>query len=211
MTEQAPEFKQKLADAPIIPVVSLNRVEQAVPLSEALLEGGIQAIEITLRTQAGLGGIKAVAKAGLPIQLGAGTVTTLSQLQQVCEAGAQFVVSPGATVELLREAKRQEVLYLPGVVTPSEIIQAQSQGHDFLKFFPAGSFGGAAMLKHYAGVFADVTFCPTGGVAPDNMKDYLNLPNVACVGGSWLTPKEALQADDWAEITRIAKQSVQSL
>ncbi len=211
MTNRIDNFTRSLAAAPIIPVVTLQQAEQAVPLAEALLAGGIQAIEVTLRTDAGLAGIKAIANANLPIQLGAGTVTTTEQMQQVCDAGAAFVVSPGTTPELLRAAQKQDVVYLPGVVTPSEIIQAQAHGQHFLKFFPAGGFGGQSMLKHYASVFGDVQFCPTGGVSPDNMTEYLSLPNVVCVGGSWLTPKQALADGDWHEITRIAQKSVAGL
>lgn len=198
----------RIASAPIIPVVTLEHPDDAVPLAEALLEGGIRAIEITLRSDAGLAAIQAVASAGLDIALGAGTITTTEALQHCRDAGASFFVSPGATPALLEAARDAQLSYLPGVVTPSEIVQALAYGHDFLKFFPAGSFGGAAMLRQYAGVFPQVQFCPTGGVSQANIADYLGLPNVCCVGGSWLSPADAIAARDWPKITQIAKDSV---
>lgn len=200
-----------IAAAPIIPVVTITRTEDAVPLAEAFLEGGIRSIEVTLRTPAGLKAIEAIAKAGTDIALGAGTIATQEQMKQTYEAGAQFFVSPGATPELLRLAHTMNITYLPGVVTPSEIVQAIQHDQTFLKFFPAGSFGGVSMLKQYAAVFPDISFCPTGGVSKDNVKEFLNLPNVKCVGGSWLAPADAVEARDWKKITQIARESVGSL
>lgn len=204
-------FLSTIAAAPIVPVVTINRPEDAVPLAEALLEGGIRSIEITLRTAAGLKSIEAIAKAGTEIALGAGTIATEEQMKQTHDAGAQFFVSPGTTASLLDLANKLKITYLPGVVTPSEIVQAIQHKQTFLKFFPAGSFGGAAMLKQYAAVFPEIQFCPTGGVSPGNVKEYLGLPNVRCVGGSWLAPTDVLEAQDWKKITQIAKDSVAAL
>jgi 2-dehydro-3-deoxyphosphogluconate aldolase/(4S)-4-hydroxy-2-oxoglutarate aldolase len=205
------KFLSTIAAAPIVPVVVINRAEDAVPLAEALLAGGIRSIEITLRTEAGLPAIKAVAKAKLDIEVGAGTITSVDEMKRCRDAGASFFVSPGATHELLFFAQEQKLTYLPGIVTPSEIIHALQYDQTFLKFFPAGSFGGAAMLKQYAGVFPNVQFCPTGGVSQANVKEYLGLPNVRCVGGSWLAPADAIQNKDWAAITKIAKESIAAL
>lgn len=201
-------FLAAMKHAPIVPVVTIQEAKDAVPLAEALLEGGVTAIEITLRTDEGLKAIEAVAKSGVEILIGAGTVISAAQMQKVCDAGAQFVVSPGTTPELLNKANELETVYLPGVVTPSEVVQALAHGHNFLKFFPAGGFGGAAMLKHYASVFPSVRFCPTGGITPNNLREYLALPNVICVGGSWLAPKNLLDTKDWVNVTNTAQKSL---
>lgn len=200
-----------LADAPIIPVVTLEHATDAVPLARALIGGGIRAIEITLRTPAGMDAIRAVADSGLDILLGAGTVTSVEHMRQAAEAGARFIVSPGATPALLAASREVSIPYLPGVVTPSEIVQAAEHGQKLLKFFPAGAFGGPSMLRHYAAVFPDIRFCPTGGVSPENMRDYLALPNVPFVGGAWLTPSDALKAKDWPRVTRIAEESIAAI
>lgn len=201
-----------IGSAPLVPVVTLNHVEEAVPVAEALREGGIRCIEVTMRTDAGLHAIEAIAKANLQdMVLGAGTLTSPERLVQAANAGAGFFVSPGLTAPLLEEAQKRALCLLPGVVTPSEIMQALAYGQRMLKFFPAGSFGGAAMLKNYASVFPQVSFCPTGGISKETAKDYLALPNVRCVGGTWLVPKEALEARDYARITAIARESVAAL
>lgn len=210
MTHHDP-IANALASAPIIPVVTIGDANDAVPLATALREGGIRSIEITLRNDAGLPAIEAVAKAGLDIMVGAGTITEVSQLRQVYDLGAQFAVSPGTTPALLAAAQKTSLCYLPGVITPSEIIQAVEYGQSLLKFFPAGSFGGTDVLRQYASVFPQVRFCPTGGISPENMANYLALPNVSFVGGSWLTPAIALQQKDWDAITRIARDSLAAL
>ena len=205
-------FDRAISEAPLVPVVTIQQASDAVPLAEALAEGGIRCIEITLRTNAGLEAIRAIHKAGLKNMLvGAGTITNATELAQTVDAGAQFVVSPGVSAELLAAASSQSLCFLPGVVTPSEILQAVQAGQSFLKFFPAESFGGMALLKHYAAVFPNVQFCPTGGITQKNAKEYLALPNVRCVGGTWLSPQDSLAAHDWKRITQIARDSLAAL
>lgn len=179
--------REVLSVSPIIPVIRLERVEDAVPLAQALLAGGIGVMEITLRTEAGLPSIQAVANAVPEMLVGAGTVLSPQQFDEVCQAGAQFAISPGFTPELLQHASQSPVPLIPGVGTASEIMTAMRYGYDTFKLFPANIVGGVAALKSFAGPFGGVAFCPTGGVNVENLSEYLQLDNVLCVGGTWLT------------------------
>lgn len=196
-----------LALGPVIPVVTLSRAEDALSLAEALLAGGIRTIEITLRTPAGLEGIRALANAGLDMAIGAGTVTTPDLLKQATDAGAEFLVSPGLTETLATAANGNSAPLLPGIASVSEAMQAAEWGFTHLKFFPASVSGGPAMLKNLGAVLPNLRFCPTGGISLQSMGDYLSLPNVVCVGGSWLTPADAMQSGNWGAITVLASEA----
>lgn len=191
----------------VLPVIVITDVAQAVPLAEALMAGGIDAMEITLRHVAGLPAIEAVARAVPGMQVGAGTVTRVQEVAMVCNAGASFALSPGFTDALLDEAQAASLPFVPGVMSPGEVMRARERGIGLMKLFPAEQAGGIGMLKALAGPLGDVRFCPTGGVSPANMAAFLQQPNVAMVGGSWLTPREALEARDWARITRLAQEA----
>lgn len=191
--------------APVIPVLTVDAAEQARPLAEALLAGGLSVLEVTLRTPAALAAVEAMAQ--LPdCQVGVGTVSRAEQFAAARDAGARFAVTPGVTGPLLEAADAAELPLLPGVMTPSEILTATAAGFDRLKFFPAEAAGGMVLLRAFAGPFPQVKFCPTGGIGPGNLAAYLALDNVLCVGGSWLTPPAALAAADWGEITRLTKE-----
>ncbi len=190
---------------PVIPVLKIADVTQAVPLARALARGGLKAIEITLRTPDALECIRRVAAEVPEAVVGAGTILSAVQFGEVARAGSQFIVSPGITRELLAAAKDSEVPLLPGAITPGEIMAAREAGLDFLKFFPAEQAGGAAFLKALASPIADVKFCPTGGIGPKNAADYLALPNVLCVGGSWVAPDDMVQAGRWDAIEALAR------
>lgn len=192
---------------PIVPVIVLIDATDAVPLARALLAGGVRALEVTLRTPAGLESIRRIA-AELPEALvGAGTVTRPEEMRAVRQAGAAFAFSPGWSRALSDAAHDEGVEFLPGVMTPSEAMAAADSGHCALKLFPASVAGGVPMLKALAGPFPGLRFCPTGGVTPENMARYLELPNVFAVGGSWLTPADAIAARDWRRITALAAQA----
>lgn len=192
-------------DAAVIPVIVLNKVEHAVPLAKALVAGGIRMLEVTLRTPVALDCIRAIAKEVPEAVVGAGTVRSASDAQAAAAAGAQFFVSPGYISSLGQACQALQIPLLPGVATASEVMQAKADGFDVLKFFPAVQSGGVAMLKAWSGPFGDVQFCPTGGISTDNAQQFLALPNVSCVGGSWLVPADALEQGDWARITELAK------
>ena len=196
---------QVMQDAPVIPVIVLNDVAHAVPMARALVAGGIRMLEITLRTPQALACIEAIAKEVPEAVVGAGTVRTRSDAQAASMAGARFAVSPGYTSAVGQACRDVGLALLPGVATGSEIMVAQEDGFTELKFFPAMQAGGPAMLKAWSGPFWDVMFCPTGGVTLQNAPDWLALPNVVCVGGSWLVPVDALAQGDWARVTRIAR------
>ena len=190
--------------APVIPVLVIEKPEDAVPLATALVEGGLKVLEITLRSDAALESIEKMAKSVPDAIVGAGTVNHPAQMQQVKDAGAEFVVSPGFT-EALGDAARQCAMpYLPGVMTPAEILAANQSGLDALKFFPASQAGGPSFIKSLAGPFQDIVFCPTGGINADSANDYLSLANVLCVGGSWVAPSAAVKAGEWDKITSLA-------
>lgn len=196
---------QVMQDAPVIPVIVLNDVAHAVPMARALLAGGIRMLEVTLRTPQALACIEAIAKEVPQAVVGAGTVRTRSDAQAAAMAGARFAVSPGYTPALAQACRDVGLALLPGVATGSEILLAQEDGLTELKFFPAMQAGGLAMLKAWSGPFFDVRFCPTGGVTQHNAPDFLALPNVVCVGGSWLVPAQALASGDWARLTQLAR------
>lgn len=195
---------QVMRDAPVIPVIVLNDVAHAVPLAQALVAGGVRMLEVTLRTPQALACIEAIAKAVPQAVVGAGTVRSRSDAQAAADAGARFAVSPGYTPALGRACRDAGLALLPGVATSSEILLAQEDGFSELKYFPAMQAGGAAMLKAWSGPFWDVRFCPTGGVTLQNAPELLALPNVVCVGGSWLVPGDAVASGDWARITQLA-------
>ena len=194
----------------VVPVIALTDVAHAVPLAEALLAGGIDVMEITLRTPQGLACIEAVARNVPAMHLGAGTVTQAVDVQRVIDAGARFALSPGCTPALVDTVRAAQLPFVPGVMTPSEVMTARDHGFTLMKLFPAAQAGGLAMLQALGGPLADVRFCPTGGISPDNLASFLRLKNVAMVGGSWLTPADALAAHDWARITALAHTAMQA-
>jgi len=199
---------QVMQDAPVIPVIVLTDVAHAVPMARALVEGGIRMLEVTLRTPQALACIEAIAKAVPEAVVGAGTLRSKSDAQAAANAGARFAVSPGYTSALGAACRDLGLPLLPGVATGGEIMAAQEDGFNALKFFPALQAGGSAMLKAWSGPFFDVKFCPTGGISLQNAPDFLTLPNVLCVGGSWLVPADALAQGDWARITTLAREAV---
>lgn len=190
---------------PVIPVIVIQRVEDAVPMAEALVAGGIKVLEITLRTPVALQCMEAIAKAVPEAIVGAGTVRSVADARKVKDAGCQFAVSPGYTSEIGKACLDMGLPLLPGVSTGSEVIQANSDGYYFLKLFPAVAVGGINLLKAFSGVFTDVKFCPTGGVTVESAPQFLALPNVPVCGGTWLTPADAVTAKDWGRITELAK------
>ena len=200
---------QVMRDAPVIPVIVLNDVKQAILLARALVAGGIRMLEVTLRTPHALACIEAIARDVPDAVVGAGTVRTAADAQACAMAGARFVVSPGYTHGVGKACRDAGLPLLPGVATGSEIMMAQEDGLTELKFFPALQAGGTAMLKAWGGPFADVRFCPTGGISIANAAEFLALPNVVCVGGSWLTPADVVARGDWAQVTALAEQACQ--
>ena len=192
---------------PVLPVVVLERREDAVPVARALVAGGLPAIELTLRTPAALDAIRAISAEVPEILVGAGTVVTPGQAKQALDAGAGFLVSPGSTPALLAAMAETGLPFLPGTSTVSEVLAALELGLTELKFFPAEAAGGAAYLRSVAGPVPTARFCPTGGITPGSAPDYLALPNVGCVGGSWLTPPDLVASGDWAAITALAAQA----
>ncbi|MDG0979015.1 MAG: bifunctional 4-hydroxy-2-oxoglutarate aldolase/2-dehydro-3-deoxy-phosphogluconate aldolase [Halieaceae bacterium] len=194
--------------APVVPVLVIDDLESAIPMAEALVAGGLPALEITLRTGCALDAIERIAKAVPNAFVGAGTVCNGDQLRACKDRGAQFIVSPGSSQSIFNAAKETALPLLPGVSSASEMIAAMDAGYDILKFFPAEANGGAKALKAYSGPFPHVRFCPTGGINPANLKDYLSLPSVVAVGGSWLTPKQAVQSKNWDAIRQLAAEAV---
>ena len=195
---------QVMQDAPVIPVIVLNDLAHAVPMARALVAGGVRMLEVTLRTPQALACIEAIAKQVPEAVVGAGTVRNKADAHAAASAGARFVVSPGYTSAVGQACRDLGLALLPGVATGSEIMMAQDDGFTELKFFPAMHAGGPAMLKAWSGPFFDVRFCPTGGVSLQNASEFLALPNVVCVGGSWLVPADAMAQGDWAKITQLA-------
>jgi 2-dehydro-3-deoxyphosphogluconate aldolase/(4S)-4-hydroxy-2-oxoglutarate aldolase len=185
----------------VMPVVTIEAMSQAVPLAEALLAGGLTAIEVTLRTPAGLPGIEEIARKVPQMSVGAGTVLSPADLRAVTEAGATFALSPGSTPELLAAARASAIPFVPGVATAAEVMQVLASGLTTMKLFPAALVGGVPLLRALAGPLGEARFCPTGGVSPDNAAAYLAEPNVLCVGGSWIAPMALIRAGDWAAIT----------
>ena len=195
--------------APVIPVVTLDDPAKAVPLARALVAGGLPVIEMTLRTETAYASVKAIIREVPDAVVGFGTVTRIDQFVAAVDLGARFAVSPGLLPELVEAAARARLPYLPGIATATDLMAAIAGGHQLLKFFPAEPAGGIPMLKALHGPFADARFCPTGGIDAANAGDYLALPNVLAVGGSWVTPKAALDSGDWDAITGLAQQAVQ--
>lgn len=191
----------------VVPVIVLSDEAQAVPLAHALLEGGIDVMEITLRSGVALRAIEAVARAVPKMHLGAGTVTRAAEVAQVINAGAKFALSPGCTDALVDAVRKANLPFIPGVMTPGEVMRARDHGFTLMKLFPASQAGGIGMLKALGAPLPDVRFCPTGGVSTDNLRDFLALPNVAMAGGSWLTPSDALRQGDWKRIARLAREA----
>lgn len=190
---------------PVVPVIVIDRLEDAVPLAQALVEGGVRVLEVTLRTPAALPAMEAMARAVPEAIVGAGTVLGAADAQRARDAGAVFAVSPGYTSALGQACRGLGLPLLPGVATSGEIMAALDDGYRFLKLFPAEAVGGIPLLKAWASPFGQVSFCPTGGITVATAPDYLALPNVRCVGGSWLTPAPALAQRDWARITELAR------
>lgn len=191
----------------IVPVLTVERSADAVPLARALYEGGLGLIEIAMRTPAATEAIAAIARELPQVIVGAGTLLRAADVAAAVHAGAKFLVSPGTTPELAAAALAADLPYLPGVATPSEIMAARALGVCVMKFFPAEALGGAAYLRALAPVFAGIAFCPTGGIDEAKAADYLALPNVAMVGGSWMAPREAVAAGDWSRIRRLAERA----
>ncbi len=207
MTSKTQKLLKLLDGQPVIPVLKIERAADAVPLARALARGGLRAIEITLRTPDALECIRRVAAEVEDSIVGAGTVLNARQFAEAEAAGSKFIVSPGLTPELIAAAAKSDVPLLPGTITPGEIMGALEGGIDFVKFFPAEQAGGAAFVKALASPLADVKFCPTGGISAKNARDYLSLPNVVCVGGSWVAPDDLVKVGDWAGIEALAAEA----
>ncbi len=205
MTSNTTCFTRPAFTSRVVPVIVLGDAAHAVPLAHALLEGGIDVMEITLRSDVALQAIEAVARAVPEMHLGAGTVTRAGEVRLVIDAGATFALSPGCTDALVDAVRSAHLPFIPGVMTPGEVMRARDHGFTLMKLFPATQAGGIGMLKALGAPLPDARFCPTGGVSPDNLRDFLALPNVAMVGGSWLTPADALAQGDWARITQLAR------
>lgn len=197
-------MKELLATVPVVPVIVIDRLEDAVPLAKALVAGGLPVLEVTLRTPVALAAIAAIVEQVPGAVVGSGTVCNAEQIAQSVAAGCQFMVSPGATDALLDAAAAAPIPLLPGVASASELMRCRERGYDLVKFFPAEASGGAPALKAIAGPFADMRFCPTGGIGPGNVMEYLNLDNVICVGGSWICPGTLVAAQQWNKITELA-------
>ncbi len=206
MLPSSPEFSV-LDVVPVMPVVIIDDLAHAVPVARALVAGGLPAIELTLRTPVALDAIRAIADEVPEILIGVGTIVTSGQAEQALEAGAQFLVSPGATPSLLAAMLDTGLPFLPGTATVSEMLAVLEAGVSEMKFFPAEVSGGAAFLKAVASPVPAARFCPTGGITAATAPTYLSLPNVGCVGGSWLTPADALAAGDWDRVTRLAAEA----
>ncbi|MBA4709738.1 MULTISPECIES: bifunctional 4-hydroxy-2-oxoglutarate aldolase/2-dehydro-3-deoxy-phosphogluconate aldolase [Aquitalea] len=196
-----------LRQGPVVPVIVVNDAAVAVDLARALVDGGIRVLEVTLRTKAALAAMRRMRDEVPGAIVGAGTLRNRAQLEAALDAGAQFGVSPGLTPELASAARNANLTLLPGVATASEAMRAQDEGFDILKLFPAEAVGGIKLLKSLAGPLPDLRFCPTGGIDLVKAKEYLALQNVLAVGGSWLTPEDAIANRDWARITELAKQA----
>ncbi|MEO8296698.1 MAG: bifunctional 4-hydroxy-2-oxoglutarate aldolase/2-dehydro-3-deoxy-phosphogluconate aldolase [Burkholderiales bacterium] len=192
---------------PVIPVIVLRRVEDAVPMAEALVAGGVRVLEVTLRTPVALQCMEAIARAVPQAIVGAGTVRSVADAQAAKNAGCQFAVSPGYTSAIGQACLQMDLALLPGVATASEVMQGQADGYSFFKLFPATAVGGIPLLRALHGPFPDVVFCPTGGLTVETAPQFLAVPNVKVCGGSWLTPDSAVQAGDWPRITQLAREA----
>jgi 2-dehydro-3-deoxyphosphogluconate aldolase/(4S)-4-hydroxy-2-oxoglutarate aldolase len=192
---------------PVIPVIVIDRLTDAVPLAQALVAGGVRVLEVTLRTNVALAAIEAIAQAVPQAIVGAGTIRSAADARAAKAAGAVFGVSPGYTAAVGAACRELDLPLLPGVATAGEVMAAQADGLNFLKFFPATAAGGIPLLKALGGPFPDVVFCPTGGISLATAPDFLALPNVKVCGGSWLTPADVVKAGDWARITQLAREA----
>ncbi|MCP3960392.1 MAG: bifunctional 4-hydroxy-2-oxoglutarate aldolase/2-dehydro-3-deoxy-phosphogluconate aldolase [bacterium] len=201
------DLRELLSRARVLPVLNVADAGKAVPLARALAAGGLSVLEVTLRTDAALEAIRRIAEEVPEATIGAGTVTRARDFAAVRDAGGQFAVSPGFTPALAKAARRASLPFLPGVMTPSEALAARGRGFDVLKLFPAGPAGGIALLKALGGPLPELAFCPTGGLDASSFRDYLALPNVVCVGGSWVAPPDAVEAAAWDRITGLAKEA----
>ena len=198
-----------LAGHSVIPVITLDRVEDAVPLAQALVAGGLKVLEVTLRTEAAVEGIREIVKHVPDAIVGTGTVCNEQQIKLCEDLGCQFMISPGATDKLLEAGAQSSVPFLPGVASVSELMRGMEYGHRDFKFFPAEAAGGTSVLKAFAGPFGDVRFCPTGGIGLHNVVEYLALPNVLCVGGSWIAQTNLIRQQAWSEIETLAREAVE--
>jgi 2-dehydro-3-deoxyphosphogluconate aldolase/(4S)-4-hydroxy-2-oxoglutarate aldolase len=201
--------EEVLRQGPVVPVMVIQKLEQAVPLARALVAGGIRVLEITLRTPAAIEAIRIISREVSGAMVGAGTVTRGEELAAVAEAGAVFAISPGLTVELLDAANQGPIPLIPGIATISELMTGMARGYSHFKFFPAEAAGGVKMVQAIAGPFPQITFCPTGGITLANYRDYLALKNVACIGGSWVAQQGAVDQGDWTRITALAREAVE--
>jgi len=197
-----------LNTGPLVTVIVINDIDHAVPLAKALVAGGVKVLEVTLRTPIAIEAIRKIAAEVPDAVVGAGTVTTEADLNAVTEAGGAFAISPGLTPTLLKAAINGSIPFIPGISTASELMLGMEYGLREFKFYPAEAAGGVKMIKSLGGPFPQATFCPTGGISPDNYKDYLSLKNVACVGGSWLAPTDALEQGDYQRITNLARAAI---
>ena len=208
MAQNVAQLTPVLSAAPVVPVIVLDDIDAAAPLADALVKGGLPALEVTLRTPNALAIIKEMA--GIEgAFVGSGTVRNKKQIEQSIEAGATFMVSPGAPSTLLADAEAYDVPLLPGVSTATEAMAAADAGYSYLKLFPAEAVGGAKLLKSFASPLPDLKFCPTGGVSPENALNYLSLPNVVCVGGSWVVPNDAIKNREFDKIEALAREAAQ--
>ncbi|MCB1724277.1 MAG: bifunctional 4-hydroxy-2-oxoglutarate aldolase/2-dehydro-3-deoxy-phosphogluconate aldolase [Chromatiaceae bacterium] len=199
------KIEEIVTATPALPVIVINRLEQAVPLARALLAGGIGVLEITLRTPVALDAVNAISEGVPEVIVGVGTLTRPEQFALAARAGAKFTTSPGLTRVLLNASEQSELPFLPGVCTPSEVMAARDVGFHCLKLFPAQQTGGIGMLKAIASPFADLKFCAAGGIGPENFRDFLALPNVTCVAGTWIAPAALIDAGNWDAITALAR------
>jgi len=206
MSKLTAEDVMKLS--PVMPVVTIDDAAHAEPLARVLLASGVRTIEVTLRTPAALDAIQSIAKNAPEMIVGAGTVLTIADLDAAIEAGARYALSPGATPKLMKAARNAKIPFVPGVATSSEIMRGLDLGYTHFKFFPAEQLGGVAALKAQHGPLPNAKFCPTGGISADKASSYLALPNVLCVGGSWIAPADKIKAHDWNAIEAAAKQAV---
>lgn len=197
--------------SPIVPVIALENEEDALPLAKALLEGGINIMEITLRTQAGLKSIEIISKALPQMHVGAGTVLNTSDFKNAVAHGAAFIFSPGISEALMQISKESNIALIPGVATASEVMLAKNNGFEYCKLFPATLTGGVEILKAFKGPFPSMRFCPTGGVNLNNINDFISLENVLCAGGSWIVPKEAVREKNFQEITKLCTEAIDTL
>ncbi len=202
------QIEEILARTPVIPVLILHKLEHAVPLAHALVAGGIEVIEVTMRTPIALDAVEAIAKSVPEALIGVGTLTRPEQFVQAADAGAQFAVSPGLTRVLLNASQQVDMPYLPGVFTPSEAMAARDMGFQYLKLFPAAQCGGVGMLEALASPFSDLLFSPTGGINETNFREYLAMPNVVNVGGDWMAPNDALEAGDWDRVEQLTREAI---